>query len=89
MSVYTALQDLVNTFIIDSRTTVEIKSPEKVIVHSNNNKNISILITVGSTLEHVKIYSEDEMQQVSEEKAIDVVQGILNHSESTSTDTTK
>lgn len=89
MSVYTVLQDLVNTFIIDSRTTVEIKSPEKVIVHSNNNKNISILITVGSTLEHVKIYSEDEMQQVSEEKAIDVVQGILNHSESTSTDTTK
>lgn len=80
MSVFTVLQDIVNTFIIDSRTTVEIENPETIIIHSKKFTNdTSMFITVGSSINTVKMKNNILSKEVSKQKAIDILQRELSN----------
>lgn len=76
MSVFTVLQDIVNTFVIDSRTTVEIEGPKSVKIHTDSK---SISVTVGSRVDKVKVDTTEISKEVPKQDAIDIIQAEIEN----------
>lgn len=72
------LVDIVNTFTIDSRTTVEIHTSSEIKIYSNQfSKLDEVEINVDpKNIDHVKV-TTTETQSVTPDEAINIVQNQL------------